>query len=452
MTCDRLPRQLNTWTAVGFALLVIASPAIRLWGSGGSYLLSGHASATSGVSRLSGYPRGDCVHCHDPHTDPSGAAYLLFAEEENACWGCHDGGTTYAADAKSPYSLPPANTSTDYYKHPTSGLYSGSTPSTHRWGETAASAFATGNRHAECADCHNPHAAQNNGTPGSSVHTPEADGNKLSEALLGVTGVVVSAWQSAGQPFSSATYSLQTLTSTTTNYEYELCFKCHSTFTTLPTYSAVGSGEFEATKITSTHPDQVNQYQDVGQAFNPNNKAFHPVTAVGKNTNIPAGSFVSPWDINSLMYCSDCHNRAQGSAGDTGPHGSNNMHILERQQSQQETGSFYVALCTKCHRYETYVSGTDPVTNTNFRDGTNKNLHNQHENNTPCYGCHDSHGANNPHLINFKTPQIQNLSGGTRDTYTMWETLPSGSTPDAATGGSCFLNCKKNHSDKQYLR
>ena len=433
------------------AVMLMSRPMASLWGAGGSYALSGHASAISGVSRLSGYPTGDCVHCHEGHGTN---AYVLFGQEENACWPCHDGSTTYAADVKSPISLSTANTSTDYYKHPISNLYSGTTPSTHRWQESSSSAFGGANRHAECTDCHNPHAAQNTGTPGVSTHIVDggANGNRLSEGLLGATGIVVTAWQSAGQAFSSASYSLQELTSTTSNYEWQICFKCHSTFTTLPTYSAVGSGEFEVTKITSTHADQVNQYQDVGQAFNPNNKAYHPVTAQGVNTGIPSGSFVSPWTTTSTMYCSDCHNKAQGSAGGSGPHGSSNMHILERQQSQQESGSDYVALCTKCHRYETYVSGTDPVTNTNFRDGTNKNLHNQHENNTPCYGCHDSHGANNPHLLNFKTPQIENLRNGPRDTYTMWETYPPGSAPAVATGGSCFLNCKKNHDDKLYVR
>ncbi len=435
---------------------VLAVCACTAWG-GGAYYLSGHASTSTGVNRVpSLYGRGECSHCHEAHASQDGDTtlyrYALFALEENACWACHDGTVTYAANTRSPVSTTSANTATNYYKHPISNLYSGTTPSAHRWGESASAAFSGANRHAECTDCHDPHTAQNTGSPGVSIHTPGgANGNRLSPALLNATGIVVTAWQAAGTSFTGATKSFATLSSTTTNYEWQLCFKCHSAFTTLPTYT-VGSGYFLATKITSVTAGQVQEYRDVGQAYNPNNLSYHPVTAVGQNANIPAASFLSPWSASSTMYCSDCHGKTSTVTGGSGPHGSSAMHLLQGTQDLQvHTGSFTRDLCLKCHRYETYVSGTDPYTNTNYRDGTN-NLHNQHENNAPCYTCHDPHGANNPHLLNFDMAEVSRLSGSTRTSYTFWETYPAGSPPSTATGGVCNLSCHKQHSGKTYIR
>ncbi len=461
------------WTRISFgcavsALLLLAWCCQRGWSAGGAYSASGHASATTGVNRLPTlYGRGECGHCHEAHAstdaDPTLYPYSLFAAEENVCWACHDGTTTYAANAKAPFSLTPANTGTDYYKHPVSNLYSGLTPSLHRAGESAASAFSGGSRHAECTDCHDPHSARNNGSAGNSTHTPGGiNGNRLSGALLGATGLVVSSWQAAGQPFQGASRSFQALTSTTSNYEWQLCFKCHSSFATLPTYAAVGSGSFKANKITSLAIGQIREYQDVGQAFNPGNLAFHPVTTQGRNATIPAGSFVSPWSATSTMYCSDCHSKAVGSSGAAGPHGSTNMHVLERPLYLQENrhysdpawhipiGQDPNELCFKCHRWQTYVqlagtSGADPATNTGFRSGSS-NYHSLHMGKAAgvtCYTCHDIHGTNKEHLINFNLDFV--TPGLGRDSQTSYL--------HTSTGGSCYLTCHSmSHTPESYTR
>lgn len=438
------------------ALALAVGLGLAAYAQGGFFAASGHGSSTTGVNRQPTlYGRGECGHCHEAHASQDGDTtlypYTLFAREENVCWACHTGSVTYAADARSPFSTSPLNTATDFYQHPVSSLYSGYTPSSHRAGESLPSAFAAGaNRHSECTDCHDAHAATNTGSPGNSTHIEGGStSNRLSPALMGTTGLVVNAWQAAGAPFSNASYTLQRLTSLTTNYGWQICFKCHSTYTTLPTY-VVGSGAYLAGKITSITAGQVQEYRDKGQAFNPSNLSFHPVTAAGQNLNIPAGSFVSPWNVNSKMYCSDCHNKS--GTGAAGPHGSTFMHLLEQQQTLQVIqGTFTRNLCLKCHRSQTYVTGADPTTYTNFRDGTN-NLHNQHENNAPCYTCHDSHGANNPHLLNFDLAEVSRLSGSTLTSYTMWQTYPAGSAPWAATGGTCNLSCHKQHSNKTYIR
>jgi hypothetical protein len=447
-----LARQLTAtglWR-IALAIGLVVCVSTLTW-AGGAYYLSGHGSTGTGVYRVpSLYGQGECGHCHEMHASQDVNTtlypYTLFALEENVCWACHNGTVTYAADTRSPVATPPANTSTDFYKHPISNLYSGLTPSAHRAGESAPSAFGGSSRHAECTDCHDPHVAKNTGVPGVSTHTPGgANGNRLSPALLGATGLVVTSWQAAGMSFTGAAASLQTLSSPTTNYEWQLCFKCHSGFTALPTYT-VGSGYFLATKITSTTAGQVQEYRDVGQAYNPNNLAYHPVTAVGENALIPPGSFVSPWSATSTMCCSDCHNRAVGATGGVGPHGSASMHLLERADYLQEnthvtTGSDQNELCFKCHRWQTYVSGSDPASNTLFQRA-GSNLHRLHMNlsayGTPsgrvvCYSCHDVHGTNYPHLINFNRQYV--TPGGERDSQTAYV---HGSTTGS---GSCYLTC-----------
>lgn len=433
--------------------------------AGGFYSSSGHGDPQTGVNRMPAlYGRGECGHCHETHALQDGDTtlypYTLFAREENVCWACHTGTVSHAADARSPFSTSPVNTATDFYQHPVSNLYGGQTPSAHRAVESSPSAFAGGNRHVECADCHDPHAATNNGSAGNSTHVEAGlNGNRLSPALLGATGITVSAWQGAGQPFSSAAYSLQRLTSTSSNYEWQICFKCHSTYTTLPTFAALGSGNFAISKLTGISAFQVKEFQDVGQAFNPQNLSFHPVADVGRNSSIPAGSFVSPWATTARMYCADCHTRQTSGSGGTGAHGSTNMHLLERPAYLQENSHYFDSswgtslgmdpndLCFKCHRWQTYVQksgtiGADPITATNFRDGASTNLHQLHlgaTGTTTCYTCHDMHGTNKQHLINFNAAVVT-PSGDSQSAYT-----------HSGTGGSCNLTCHtRGHNGTSY--
>ena len=435
------------WIAALMALLAGRGDAVLA--AGGRYAASGHGSATTGVNRLPTlYSRGECGHCHGNRASagspPVEFPYVLFAQEEDVCWACHDGSVSLAADARVAFSSTPANTATDYYKHPVSSLFSGVTPSAHRNGESLASAFSGGSRHAECTDCHDPHSAANTGVAGTSVHTPGgSNGNRLSGALLGPTGLRVTSWQGAGQPLSAAAYSFGALTSTSANYEWQLCLKCHSTFAALPVYSAVGSGNFLANKLTSLTTGQVQEYQDLGQACNPNNLSFHPVAAPGRNTAIAAASFVAPWSATSTLYCSDCHGPAVGAAGALGPHGSANMHILKKPCYLQENTHYLDPtsgrsigvgpddLCCQCHRWETYVRGSDPSTNTGFRNGSD-NFHSMHASqvrSVTCYVCHDTHGTNKEHLINFNRAVVTgSLSSQAAYTHT-------------ATGGSCNLTC-----------
>ena len=142
------------------------------------------------------------------------------------------------------------------------------------------------NRHTACADCHQPHLAD--GTrPVNSVGGWSASG-----AIAGASGVAVV----NGAAGTAPTYSLET----TSAFEYELCFKCHSGFTQLPAQDP-------------SHPSR--WALDKGIELNPANVSYHPVEAAGKNqTSAMALSLAgtSPYKLwvfetDDTVRCQNCH-------------------------------------------------------------------------------------------------------------------------------------------------
>jgi hypothetical protein len=166
--------------------------------------------------------------------------------------------------------------------------------------------------------------------------------------------------------------------------EYEICFKCHSSWTTLPAATPSGGPP-----------------RDKALQFNPNNASYHPVEAAGKNLNINANAFVAPWTAPKLLYCTDCHTSdATGPGAARGPHGSLYNYILKKDyrasSSQRTTNS--TELCFDCHRYDTY--GNDGSSNavkgfSRFNPPAYSRGHTFHVSNHryPCYSCHESHGS-----------------------------------------------------------
>jgi hypothetical protein len=142
--------------------------------------------------------------------------------------------------------------------------------------------------------------------------------------------------------------------------------------------------------------------------FNPGNASFHPIEAIGKNPSTP--SLLPPWTASGLMTCSDCHNNDQGpgngGAGPKGPHGSAFVPLLERRLLLTD-GTAYnpdnFALCYKCHS-SSMVDSDQP---------SSWAFHRKHieDCRAACTTCHDSHAANQPHLINFNTTYVQPLNG-----------------------------------------
>ena len=324
-----------------------------------------------------------CANCHRSHGATSSAWLLNRAVEEDNCLACHNGqvaGTNIELDITLPFHHPVELTS-----------------DVHTPNEDPSLPLV---EHAECTDCHNPHA-----TADTAAAAPLAGG-----PLEGATGV-----GSNGLPVLSV------------SYEYEVCFKCHGQF-------------------SMSDPPVIRQIleHDKVLQFDQANPSYHPVEAPGRNPAVP--SLLPPLNAASVIYCSDCHASQSapgaGGTGPRGPHGSTHPFILERQYSIIDPAQYDFTLydlCYKCH------SETSILADESFKQ------HKKHVEgaDTPCSVCHDPHGisdtqgnpTNNSHLINFDITVV---------------------SPDPDTGrlefedlgtfrGQCYLECHgQPHSPKAY--
>jgi predicted CXXCH cytochrome family protein len=359
----------------------------------------GRYSAAQGAhTGYTGVANNGCESCHRPHS--SGVAQrLLKFPEENTCFKCHNGSVADATENLQ------ADFQTKVYRHPATTTPSvhdaseGPTSSMHRLPETSQGA----ERHAECADCHNPHASN------GATSVPPA----VSGALASVTGIT-----SSGVGVTSSAY------------EYQICLKCHGDSANKPqaqdTGAGTGFGRLPQRQTYQGNPNRNNTRLEFTSTV-----SSHPVVeARGLSTGI-GGEVPSlrsavlgasgaplpgrPLSANSLISCTDCHNSDTGvnrgvPGGAAGPHGSSYEHILERQYATNTPGSgpgallgtvpyapSAYALCDKCHD----VSGSI-MQNQSFA------FHSEHvANGMACASCHDSHGIDggnpgeNSSLINF---------------------------------------------------
>ena len=381
-----------------------------------------------------------CSTCHRSHT-AQGFELRASGSEEQICYSCHKSGNPLIVDIQSAITAK-VNSDTSYFSHDPS-----KTSNIHLSSESAGGSFGLGNRHIECEDCHLPHTTSRTDPASGSVSAPS-----IQQEMYGLSGVEA-AWTTAN--------SAGLLTSVTpAERQYQACFKCHSSYTTLPTYRPDGyqygtgyipNGLF---KLDNNSGLQVADSRDLAQEFNSFQVSFHPVAALGRNTNMPSGSFVPGWSQDSMVYCTDCHQNAIAPVNGNGPHGSPLLHILDGSLSGS---SEYITrdedtvcapagcppihdsgeLCFKCHQYGTYSSGASSAATTNFRDGT-QNLHQFHAFGA-CYTCHDSHGSEQAHLINFDTSVVGITPGYTSQTAWQYD--------DATKSGTCFVSCHSGDHD-----
>ena len=310
-----------------------------------------------------------CENCHRPHSAGGRERLLHYTAEEDNCAACHNA------------NVAALNIMAEFDKsspHPIA-----QTTGTHDPEEPA----IVTQRHVECVDCHNPHAARS-GTA------------NFSGPLTGVLGV-----STEGTEVDPATQ------------EYEVCFRCHADSTNKP---------------APRTPRQITQ-TNVRLEFNTSNPSFHPVAGVGSNSNVP--SLIAPLTTASTISCTDCHNNnsgpATGATGPSGPHGSTFEPILERQyvtlDNTAEQAAVY-ALCYKCHDRASILGDQSFI------------HHRKHisDESAPCSICHDPHGIsltqgnplNNTHLINFDTSVVTPSSSG----QLVFE--------DRGTfAGRCYVNC-----------
>jgi predicted CXXCH cytochrome family protein len=336
---------------------------------------------------------GKCVNCHDVHGyDKDGTGLIpsmAFSREEKLCVVCHDGSPALK-DIRAQFAKP--------YKHPID--ISGKHSVAEDGSSDAYGVSPIGNRHVECVDCHNPHVAKRNLAP---PLAPNA-----SDQIRGVGRIEVI----NGAPGIAPTYTYRGPSDTIPPVtEYQVCFKCHSTWTT-----------------------QLGGRPDLALLFNPNNPSYHPVEAQGKNTNINPNAFVNNWDATKLMYCTDCHSSDDPNV--RGPHGSLHQYILKKAYIASSANRTIASdeLCFDCHRYDTY--GDHRATRA-IREYSRFNLPASPQGHTfhvgikqyPCYTCHDSHGSTTkPHLIvTGRNPGLTN--------YTQ-----------TSSGGTCFPTCHRSRT------
>lgn len=402
---------------------------------------SGHASATVGNGRAW------CDNCHDPHAsdfdrlvawssnneswttgapniasrNSSSAAaasnikgttsQIGYQEsfEEALCLQCHGTVSVVTSDGvtiaskKAPGAANVATEMAGVYRHPTQG------PSGRHSDTEGPAAYGLANRHAECVDCHDPHAAKQ--VSGGATHTV---GSSLAGgALYGVFGVVPS--YPSSSPYSASTTNapsnFATPTTTWTLYQLDggasdneayLCFKCHSSYTSLPTTVAA-----PARNTTPTN---------VAQEFNPQNFSFHnvvgaPATQTFKtsftyrnnagttvttsfNANpTTTNVFTGSWNFSSKMTCTDCHSNSTADAA--GPHGSSVKFMIDpRFPGDWRTAtlnSMSTVICAKCHNA------------TNLKNANQGHSAAGEHQSVACVYCHIKvpHGWKRPRMIGY---------------------------------------------------
>lgn len=289
-----------------------------------------------------------CESCHVSHSAGTKKELMRFSTLEKNCRSCHDA------------EGPGQNVSAEFSKmsaHPIS-LDSESHTATE-------DPINPPTRHVTCADCHNPHASSS--TPGSQ--------GKIAGALNGVTGV-----SSGGSKMRNITH------------EYELCYRCHG-----------DSNQRGPARVPRQFVET-----NTRREFNPGNVSFHPVETTGKNSS--NASLLLPLTTASTIGCTDCHNNDQGPAnggtGTKGPHGSAFEPLIERPLLLTD-GTAYnpanFALCYKCH--------SSAVVDSNLANSWAFHRKHIEDYRAACTTCHDSHAANQPHLINFNTEYVKPMTG-----------------------------------------
>lgn len=312
-----------------------------------------------------------CQNCHQPHGAPGAKHLLQSAGEEGNCLNnCHNG-TGAGINIQSP--------SNQFYNHPMNYA-----TGVHDITENP----LTMSKHVECVDCHNPHQVNDQGAPLDSP--PSVNGR-----LTGVKGISIS-----GAVIDQA------------NNEYEVCFSCHA--------DNAFVSSFVVPRVISETNERLR--------FDPANPSFHPVAAIGKNSNVP--SLRPGYSESSMVYCTDCHGSDSsikaGGTGADGPHGSIYPHILIARYEQDSYLSYNASnysLCFRCHDPNALFSSISTF------GGGMRNGHQTHVQRfgIPCSACHDPHGVpiargatttNNAHLINFDSrfvdPATANYNSVTR--------------------------------------
>ncbi|UCD34447.1 MAG: hypothetical protein JSU90_09115 [Nitrospiraceae bacterium] len=402
---------------------------------------------------------GNCHNCHNPHGYDDGSGLIpqmLFARDskdtdipayEMGCEACHDGTQGGAGkDVKTQLNKAYAHPAHDYNdRHviPETGASEG--------GSSFGNPPTYDKRHAECVDCHNPHTVVSGTT-----HTAATDGNAVSDVLKYVWGVEPS-WPAIWTQPTSLTVRKPPTYSDGAQYEYQICFKCHSYY---------GLGTLTNAVSTITGPSGA-LITDQAWEFNRNNKSAHPVVVSLNNQSgstapkaLLSGQMSSPWTAvgTQTMYCSDCHGaNDETTTGAQGPHGSTRKFMLKGTSSKPNaqywpTKSDGVTLWTLSDLGGA-TAGTDLFcVNCHPNSRNNNNVHQEggHRGDGPistlfCVECHSAvpHGSKRSRLIGYSSdPSPYDLNNNTlRITG-----YKKAAGPSSYGTGNCQSSCYADHT------
>ena len=269
-----------------------------------------------------------CFKCHSTTSNPNAGSNLDFFSAKSM--------TNTALDIESKFSYT--------YSHQI-GNYSGI--------HTPLEDLSTTARHVECEDCHNVHESIQGTHDGSS--------QLVSNTLKGAIGVEPTSWPARPTPTDNAN-----VFAAPTGYsvlrpaqnEYQICLKCHSNYTTLPTGSP-----------------------NIAEEINPNYPSTHGITIANQNPYCNSTTMYEPWGSSGSNYCSDCH-RSDNSADPEGPHGSNAEHLLVA--SIVSSSTVGTPLCNVCHRSSVYWSGSS----SSSRFSQHPSSRSAHRSSQGCFTCH----------------------------------------------------------------
>ncbi len=349
-----------------------------------------------------------CMNCHYSHkagvnsgspTTPVASPfgrYLLSFQAEGSCFNvpnrwnqsvnvCHASGSS-TKNIQTLEGRPSAHPGASY-----AGKHQATEGKSANW---INSGGALSSWHVECQDCHNPHTAGN--TDRVTLQSQPTNLLAATSPLYGTGGVTAPtgypSWPgpSTGTGYSYLEpYGVVNITNNSVQYEYQICFKCHTDF---------GWGTTNIPNSPTLGLPMTNQAME----FNPANTGRHPVVqatgrTIGKLLSNP-GLAWGPIGTNT-MYCSDCHTQDSivGAAATVpmGPHGSVNKSVLRSpftdvygtrgagDAQRQPTND----LCFNCHDPIWYVldnntqavtSGAGQQTGFYYNNGTRYNLHTLH--------------------------------------------------------------------------
>ncbi len=414
-----------------------------------------------------------CAACHRTHADPNVTMAPQVDPVATLCFSCHDGtgaspnvyneyysGTN--PDGTPLYSNNSATRSIFTHDALSTSNHQGPTVDAEGTTEIVDEFSHVLNRHSECTDCHNPHSSD------TSASTQTSTGWTAPGRVAAATGVSVVNGAAGSEP----AYTLRGAAGDPITLEYQLCFKCHSGYTTLPSNSGFPSSQW---------------YLDKGMEFNPANGSTHPVEAAGSNNTAKMDDSLggaSPYKLwsftsTSTIRCTNCHaggtiTPAGGAGQISQPHAVENRGILLapyrdrvlRSRADPNYSDADFQLCYGCHTNIPFTTETTTATNFAFHykhmsgiggvgsvaAGTNIDTPGDGAGNAICAECHyrlhSSQSMVGPQdlsgtrLVSFP-PSVEPVDVGGVPTI-KWDSTSTGH-------GTCTLLCHgKTHNAQPY--